>query len=157
MNRIRLLLAVALGATISILAPPLQAHEPQPASATRLLTTASTFLASLSPEQRQKAVFAVDDPERKDWSNVPHTLHPRKGVSLGELSPEQRVKAHYLIQAGLSSQGYLKASGIMHQLRPRPRRWSSQSHPLRLPRSAERYGEDLLKKHYEQGHHQPKP
>ena len=113
MNRIHLLLAFALGGTISIVAPPLQAHEPQPASAARLLTTASAFLASLSPEQRQKAVFPLDHPERKDWSNLPHTLHPRKGVGLGELSPHQRVQAHHLIQAGLSSQGYLKASGIM--------------------------------------------
>jgi hypothetical protein len=113
MNHIQRILALALCGAIAILAPHLQAHEPQPASAVRLLTTASAFLSSLSPEQRQKAVFPLDDPERKDWSNLPHTLHPRKGVSLGELSPQQRVKAHHLIQAGLSSQGYLKASGIM--------------------------------------------
>ena len=113
MNHIQLLLAFALCGPISIVAPHLQAHESQPVTAARLLATASAFVSALSPEQRQKAIFPVNDPERKDWSNLPHTLHPRKGVSLGELSPQQRVKAHHLIQAGLSSQGYLKASGIM--------------------------------------------
>lgn len=83
------------------------------ATAQALRTTATAFLGSLTPEQRKLALFAADDPERKDWSNLPHTIHARKGISLGELSPEQRVKAHQLLQAGLSSQGYLKASGIM--------------------------------------------
>jgi hypothetical protein len=112
-NRIRSLLAFALGGVIAMVAPPLQAHDSQPICSARLLTSASAFLSSLSPEQRQKAVFPLDDPERKDWSNLPHTLHPRKGISLSDLSPQQRVKAHHLFQAGLSSQGYLKASGIM--------------------------------------------
>ena len=82
-------------------------------SAARLTAAAEVFLSSLAPPQRRQAVFPPDDPERKDWSNLPHTIHPRKGISLGELNPEQRVKAHHLIEAGLSSQGYLKASGIM--------------------------------------------
>ena len=82
-------------------------------SANRIFATATNFLASLAPDQRRSAVFPADDPERKDWSNLPYTMHPRKGICLGDLSPAQRVKAHQLIQAGLSSQGYLKASGIM--------------------------------------------
>lgn len=82
-------------------------------SATRIGSAARTFLESLTADQRKLAVFPVDDPERKDWSNLPHTIHPRKGISVGELTPAQRVLAHHLIQAGLSSQGYLKASGIM--------------------------------------------
>ena len=116
LTRLPFLLACSLCGTSLLLplASQAQAETPSAApTASRLLTTASAFLGSLSPEQRQKAVFPVDDPERKDWSNLPHTLHPRKGVSLGELSPEQRIKAHHLIQAGLSSQGYLKATGIM--------------------------------------------
>jgi hypothetical protein len=114
MNRLQVCLGLALSGATLLLAPPThgQAGTPVP-SATRLLTAASDFLSSLSAEQRQKAVFPVDDPERKDWSNLPYTIHPRKGISLGELSNEQRIRAHHLIQAGLSSQGYLKASGIM--------------------------------------------
>jgi hypothetical protein len=82
-------------------------------TAVRLRASASEFLGSLSAEQRKQAVFPANDPERRDWSNLPHTFHPRKGINFGELSPAQRIKAHHLIQAGLSSQGYLKASGIM--------------------------------------------
>jgi hypothetical protein len=40
-------------------------------------------------------------------------MFERKGVSFGEMSTEQRVLAHHLIQSPLSSQGYLKAAGIM--------------------------------------------
>ncbi|HRI13629.1 MAG TPA: DUF3500 domain-containing protein [Verrucomicrobiota bacterium] len=82
-------------------------------SASRIRSAATAFLDSLTSDQRKQAVFPLDDPERKDWSNLPHTIHPRKGISLGELSPAQRIRAHQLIQAGLSSQGYLKTSGIM--------------------------------------------
>lgn len=81
--------------------------------AQRIRSTAEAFLNSLSPDQRQQAVFPVTDPERKDWSNLPHTSHPRKGISIGELTPAQRILAHQLLQSGLSSQGYLKTSGIM--------------------------------------------
>ena len=82
-------------------------------TASVLRATAAAFLESLTPEQRRVAIFPSGDPERKDWSNLPHTIHPRKGISIGELTPAQRIKAHQLLQAGLSSQGYLKASGIM--------------------------------------------
>jgi hypothetical protein len=113
MHRLAITTAMGLGILVQIPALPVRAHELPASSAERMLTAATDFLGSLSAEQRRKAVFPADDPERKDWSNLPHTLHPRKGISVGELSAEQRVKAHHLIQAGLSSQGYLKASGIM--------------------------------------------
>ena len=114
MNRFKMLLCLTTGgATLLLASPGYGQAGTQVPSATLLLTAASDFLSSLSADERKKAVFSADDPERKDWSNLPYTIHPRKGISLGELSPEQRVKAHHLIQGGLSSQGYLKASGIM--------------------------------------------
>lgn len=114
MNSPRFLLALALlGACLLSPHPAVAQGTDTAATAAQIRTTATEFLASLSADQRKLAVFPVDDPERKDWSNLPHTIHPRKGISFGELSPEQRIKAHHLIQAGLSSQGYLKASGIM--------------------------------------------
>lgn len=119
MNSCRVRLAALLilaSLVLSVTAPVRSADQPgtPPASsAVRIRTAARAFLDSLTPDQRKQAVFPADDPERKDWSNLPHTIHPRKGISFGELNPEQRVKAHHLIQAGLSSQGYLKATGIM--------------------------------------------
>lgn len=114
MNNLPVFAGLALGGALLFVPFPAQAQAAAPAGpATSLLAAASDFLNSLSADQRRKAVFPVDDPERRDWSNLPYTAHPRKGISMGELSAEQRVKAHHLIQAGLSSQGYLKASGIM--------------------------------------------
>ena len=56
----------------------------------------------------------MDDKERRAWSNLPATSFKREGVSLEEMSPEQRSLAHQLLQSTLSSQGYLKTTGIMH-------------------------------------------
>jgi hypothetical protein len=74
---------------------------------------AVSFLDSLDDDVRSRAVFALDDDERRQWSNLPATMFERKGVSFGEMSVEQRALAHQLIRSPLSSQGYLKAAGIM--------------------------------------------
>src|SRR5262249_19120580 len=65
------------------------------------------------PELRAKLQFAFSDPERKDWHNFPHMIHPRKGVRLGEMTDSERKAAHNLMQVMLSGQGYLKVTGIM--------------------------------------------
>jgi len=68
------------------------------------------FLAALSDEQRAKATFAFDDPERIDWAYIPM---PREGLPLHEMSPYQRHLASALLSAGLSQAGYIKAVTIM--------------------------------------------
>lgn len=75
---------------------------------------AIAFLDSLSPDLRKNALFTMEDKERRAWSNLPATSFKREGVSFKEMSPEQRSLAHQLLQSTLSSQGYLKTSGIMH-------------------------------------------
>jgi hypothetical protein len=72
------------------------------------------FLESLSSEQQEQTVFAIDDKERRAWSNLPATMFKREGISFKEMSPPQRRHAHNMLQSVLSSQGYLKTSGIMH-------------------------------------------
>jgi hypothetical protein len=74
---------------------------------------AADFLDSLGPDLAAKATFAIADEERKKWSNLPWTFFKREGVRFGEMSPEQRLLAHKLVESPLSSQGYLKATGIM--------------------------------------------
>ncbi len=74
---------------------------------------ASELLASLDESLRDQATFALDDEERRRWSNLPAGSFKREGVSFGELTEDQRVLAHALIQSALSSQGYLKTAGIM--------------------------------------------
>ena len=75
---------------------------------------ASEFLDSLSVELRKQALFPLSDPERRQWSNLPASMFERKGVSFGEMSATQAVLAHDLLRSTLSSQGYLKTTGIMY-------------------------------------------
>jgi hypothetical protein len=80
---------------------------------------ANAFLASLTPEQRAKAVFDFKDEERFFFHFVPDNNleqtrgRGRKGLTLREMSPHQKHLAHALLNAGLSQRGYIKATSIM--------------------------------------------
>ena len=54
-------------------------------------TAAVAFLASLSPEQRAKTAFPVDDLEWRKWNNIHR--YTRQGVSFKEMSEAQRTRA----------------------------------------------------------------
>src|SRR5262245_21553562 len=87
-------------------------------SSAAMAGAAAKFLTALSPEQRQKAVFAFDDSaERQHWhfipTGAPPGLFPRKGLTIKEMTQPQRALAHDLVKAGLSQRGYLTASSIM--------------------------------------------
>lgn len=71
---------------------------------------ANGFLASLKPDQAQKASFKLKDDERQNWHFVPK---PRKGLPLKEMTPEQRQLAMKLLRSGLSDHGYDKATNII--------------------------------------------
>ena len=86
----------------------------QPAGETAT-TLVQRFLDALSPDHRKAALFPFDDPERKDWSNLPTRNVPRKGVPLAEMTDRGRALAHELMRASLSSQGYLKAAAVVHR------------------------------------------
>ena len=79
-------------------------------SSTVMTLAAQHFLASLTPEQRAKATFALDQDERLNWHYIPRE---RKGLPLLDMTPPQRALAHALLSAGLSQQGYIKAVTIM--------------------------------------------
>jgi len=97
-------------------APRLRAQPPSATDLARSIADAANTLAALlRPELRRQLEFPFEDPERKDWSNVPHFAHPRKGVRFGDLSPQERAAAHQLLQTILSSQGYEKALSIMER------------------------------------------
>src|SRR5690606_36823616 len=72
---------------------------------------AKSFLAALTPGQRTKTMFPVDDPEWRKWMN-PH-FYVRLGVSFGEMSDAQRDAAFALIGAGLSAKGLTLTRDIM--------------------------------------------
>jgi hypothetical protein len=72
--------------------------------------TARTFLASLTPEQRQVVTFPFDSDERMTWYYTPV---PRKGLPLRDMGPGQKKLAIALLSAGLSQRGMIKATTIM--------------------------------------------
>jgi hypothetical protein len=82
-------------------------------SSSAMASSATKFLASLNPEQRQKASFAADSDEQLRWHFIPTETFPRKGLTIGEMNDAQRAAAHDLLKAGLSQRGYLTATSIM--------------------------------------------
>ncbi len=52
---------------------------------------ATAFLAALTPDQRQRTAFGVDDPEWRKWMN--QHFYKRQGVSFGEMAEPQREAA----------------------------------------------------------------
>ncbi|MEY5026230.1 MAG: hypothetical protein RLZZ244_1758 [Verrucomicrobiota bacterium] len=94
-------LFLALGLTSTALAHPVEQE---------MANAAKHFLATLSPEQRQKASFPLEDNERKNWHFIPRQ---RLGLPLKEMSQEQRLLAHALLATGMSSRGYTKAATVM--------------------------------------------
>jgi Protein of unknown function (DUF3500) len=94
----------------------LVAREDRPAG-DQMAEAAEQFLASLSPELRQKAEFDFDDPHRTGWFFTPQQDREkkptRKGVRFEELNKEQREKALALLKAGTSAKGYEQATTIM--------------------------------------------
>lgn len=55
-----------------------------------------------------------NDTSRLKWNNLPVGLRARVGTSIGNMSDDQRKLLHRILSVSLSSQGYLKATSIMH-------------------------------------------
>jgi hypothetical protein len=72
---------------------------------------ASAFLKALTPEQRARTTFAVDDPEWRKWMNVHR--YTRQGVSFNEMTEGQRTAAFGLLGASLSAKGLKLSRDIM--------------------------------------------
>lgn len=69
---------------------------------------------SFTALQKRSAVLGFNDTARLKWNNLPVGLRARAGTSMGNMTDDQRKMVHRILSASLSSQGYLKATGIMH-------------------------------------------
>lgn len=96
-----------------------------------VIDAARDLLGSLDVELRRQILFPVEDAEWRNWANI-HRF-PRQGVSLGEMNPEQREKAHALLRASLSERGYRTSRDIMRL----------NHHLAELVSNFEAYGEHL--------------
>jgi hypothetical protein len=90
-----------------------------------MVEAAQKLLNLLGSSLQSKALFPMDSDERFNWHYIPTlvsslpnatqmNLHKRSGVSIKEMTLEQRLAAHALLRSALSTQGYLKATAIMH-------------------------------------------
>ena len=131
-------LSLALLLIPAIAAAQDQDTAEQQAPVAEIRRAAVAFLQGLSPELRKQVTFSMEDKERRAWSNLPATSFKREGVSFKEMSPEQRSLAHKLLQSTLSTQGYLKTTGIMH-LDELLKAMAAQRRPNRTPM----FGHDL--------------
>lgn len=69
------------------------------------------FLDGLTPDQRERATFPVDDDEWRKWAN--QDIYGRDGVSFREMNDEQRELAFNVLRAGLSAYGFNRTRDTM--------------------------------------------
>ena len=75
-------------------------------------TAAVAFLAALTPAQRQKTTFPVDDIEWRKWMN--QDFYIRQGMKFKDMSDPQRVAVFGLLKSSLSAKGLQLSRDIMH-------------------------------------------
>lgn len=73
---------------------------------------AEAWLECLDPAQRARAVFPVDDPSWRAWSNI-HVYTLRHGVLLNACSASQRERGLDVLRATLSLSGFQSARDVM--------------------------------------------
>jgi hypothetical protein len=72
---------------------------------------ANTFVAALTPAQRAKTMYTVDDAEWRSWMN--QHFYVRRGVGFDEMTEAQRAAAFGLLRASLSAKGLQLSRDIM--------------------------------------------
>lgn len=101
------------------------------ATSERIAERAAAFVALLDDGQRERALRPFEHEDRFDWGFVPRS---RNGLPFASMTPEQRHAAHALLRATTSSQGYLKAVGVIRleellgRLEGRPERRDPQQY-----------------------------
>ncbi len=79
----------------------------------RIVSAANAFLSTLDDKQRHAVLYSFDDDEqRKRWSNFPTPVVPRGGISLKQMSTQQRAAAMELLSIVLSPMGLEKVNQI---------------------------------------------
>lgn len=73
---------------------------------------AEKLLASLGPQQVLRTQFGIDDSEWRRWFNIDNGLFVRQGVSLKEMTQQQRDAAFGLMHASLSARGFAMTEAI---------------------------------------------
>jgi hypothetical protein len=75
---------------------------------------AISLYRSFDKMQNISGMLDFNDTSRLKWNNLPVGLRARVGTSIGNMNDDQRKLLHRILSVSLSSQGYLKATSIMH-------------------------------------------
>lgn len=86
------------------------ASREAPGPQAAIAVAAEAFLATLDDAGRARVTRSLDDQERFAWYFTPVA---RDGLPLKQMSLQQRAAALALLQSATSSQGYLKATGVL--------------------------------------------
>lgn len=78
-----------------------------------IVAAAQVFLNSLAAEQRAAAMYAFDDPQRSNWSNLPAEMSRRNGVRIRDLDAAQQAALENFLATALSPQGYATVQGVV--------------------------------------------
>jgi len=109
----RALLAVVWSLFLAVNSPAARAHDP----AAEMAGAAGQFIASLGDQQRTAALFEFSSDKRDFWHFIPDKfIEPdgkRYGLTIGQMTPQQRLLAHALLSSGLSHKGYQQSVTIM--------------------------------------------
>ena len=82
--------------------------------AAEIRASASSIIDGMTELQKKRVRYDFNDSARVKWNNLPVGLRARVGVNIGSMTEIQRVQLHRMLSVSLSSQGYLKATGIFH-------------------------------------------
>ncbi|MDB6055893.1 MAG: hypothetical protein JWN25_3416 [Verrucomicrobiales bacterium] len=99
-------LLLGIGLLTAFFTSVVQAHNP----AAEMADAANNYLATLTPEQKEKGVFEFKADERENWHFIPKK---RNGLPIKEMTHFQRPLAHALLASALSPHGFAKAETIM--------------------------------------------
>ncbi|MEC5127488.1 DUF3500 domain-containing protein [Verrucomicrobiales bacterium BCK34] len=105
-------LFILLSALLALSVSSSSAHD----AAGEMAAAAESFLQNLDDEQKAKATYKLDGPEREDWYFVPRPFEGdgvREGLPLKEMRGDQRHLAYALLSSGLSHHGFSTALQIM--------------------------------------------
>lgn len=78
-----------------------------------IVVAAKTFLDGLTPNQKEKTNFPINDDEWRKWCNVDNGIYTRQGVSIKEMTQTQRELAFNLLKKSLSAKGLQLSKDIM--------------------------------------------
>ena len=85
--------------------------------AEEMAEAADRFLRSLDEKQREKVSIEFASEKRTSWHYFPSSMLEskggRRGLPIKEMSAEQRVLAHGLLNTALSHRGYLQAMTVI--------------------------------------------